>query len=147
MVSLTIVVKDKFVLDIIALIDLGAAENYLQERLVPISLCEETNQSLFGANGKRLAIKYKLTDAHIRNHDVCIKQTFILIKDLKEKALLGIPFLSTIYPMWVDNQGIRANLMDKKILFEFANPPISITSSNQEINLVGIDVPPRLIAN
>ena len=101
-VSLTILVKDQFVVDIIALVDSGAAENCLQEGLVPISLCEETNQS--HANGKRLAIKYKLTDAHIRNHDVCIKQTFILVKDLKEKALLRIPFLSTIYPMWIDNK-------------------------------------------
>ncbi|KAL6327361.1 hypothetical protein AAG906_018963 [Vitis piasezkii] len=92
-VSLTIVVKDKFVFDIIALIDSGATENCLQEGLVPIPLCEETSQTLFGANGKRLAIKYKLTD-----------QTFILVKDLKEKALLGIPFLSSIYPLWVDNQ-------------------------------------------
>ena len=123
-VSLTIVVKDNFSFDIVALIDLEAAENYLQEGLVPIQLCEETSQSLFGANDKRLAIKYKLTDVHIRNHDICIKQTFILVKDLKEKALLGIPFLSSIYPMWVDNQGVRTKLFDKEILFEFANPPV-----------------------
>ena len=104
------------------MIDLGAAENCLQEGLVPIPLCEETSQSLFGANGKRLAIKYKLTNVHIRNHDIYIKQTFILVKDLKEKALLGIPFLCSIYPMWVDNQGIRTKFFDKEILFEFANP-------------------------
>ena len=42
-VSLTIVVKDKFVFNIIALIDSGVAENCLQEGLVPIRLCEETN--------------------------------------------------------------------------------------------------------
>ena len=42
-VSLTIVVKDKFVCDIITLIDLGVAENCLQEGLVPIPLCEETS--------------------------------------------------------------------------------------------------------
>ncbi|KAL6338401.1 hypothetical protein AAG906_020485 [Vitis piasezkii] len=41
---------------------LRTAENCLQEGLVPIPLCEETSMSLFGANGKRLAIKYKLTD-------------------------------------------------------------------------------------
>ena len=112
-VSLAIVIKDKFAFDIVALIDSGAAENCLQEGLVPIPLCEETSQSLFGANGKRLAIKYKLTNVHIRNHDIYIKQTFILVKDLKEKALLGIPFLSSIYPMWIDNEGIRTKLFDK----------------------------------
>ena len=25
--------------------------------------------------------------------------------------------------MWVDDQGIRTKLLDKEILFEFANPP------------------------
>ncbi|WKA05473.1 hypothetical protein VitviT2T_023437 [Vitis vinifera] len=78
----------------------GAAENCLQEGLVPVQLCVKTSESLFGANGKRLAIKCKLTDVYIRNHGICIKQTFILVKDLKEKALLGIPFLSSIYPMF-----------------------------------------------
>ena len=48
---------------------------------------------------------------------------FILVKDLKEKVLLGVPFLSSIFPMWVDYQGIRTKLLDKEILFEFANPP------------------------
>ena len=104
-----------------------------------------SSQSLFGANGKRLAIKYKLTDVHIHNHDICIKQTFILVKDLKEKALLGISFLSSIYPMWVDNQGIRTKLFDKEILFEFANPVVGITPYDQEINLVGLDVPSKIL--
>ena len=77
-VSLTIVVKDKFVLDIIALIDSGAVENCLQEGLVPIPLCEETSQPLFGANGKRLAIKYKLTDVHITMTSVLSKHLSLL---------------------------------------------------------------------
>ena len=48
--------------------------------------------------------------------------------------------------MWVDNQGIRTKLFDKEILFEFINPPvINITPCDQEINLVGIDVPPKKI--
>ena len=127
------------------MIDSGVVENCLQEGLVPISLCEETSQSLFGANGKRLAIKYKLTDVHIRNHDVCIKQTFIIVNDLNEKALLGIPFLSSIYPLWVDNQGIRTKLFDKESLFEFANPVENITLCDQEINLVRIDGPPKIL--
>ena len=129
-VSPTIVVKDKFVFDIVTLIDSSTTKNCLQEDLVPIPLCEDTSQSLFGVNGKRLAIKCKLTDVYIRNHGICIKQTFILVKDLKEKALLGIPFLSSIYPMWVDNQGIRTKLFEKEILFEFANPIVNITPCN-----------------
>ena len=122
-VSLTIVIKNKFAIDIVALIDSGATLNCLQEGLVPIKFCEKTKETLFGANDKKLAIEYKLSNAHICNQDICIKKTFILVKDLKEKALLGIPFLNSIYPMWVDDQGIRTKLLDKEILFEFANPP------------------------
>ena len=105
------------------MIDSGATLNCLQEGLVPTQLYEKTGQTLFGANGKKLTIKYKLSDAHISNQGICIKQTFILVKDLKEKTLLGVPFLSSIFPMWVDDQGIRTKLLDKEILFEFANPP------------------------
>ena len=113
-------------------------------------------QTLSGANGKRLVIKYKLSNAHVYNQDICIKQTFILVKDLKEKTLLGIPFLSTIYPIRVDDQGIRTTLLDKEILFEFSNPPdersintlrdqaiqakeSQVNLLNQEINLVRIE--------
>ena len=42
---------------------------------------------------------------------------------MKEKVLLGVPFLNSIYPIRVDNQSIRATLLDKEILFEFTNPP------------------------
>ena len=48
--------------------------------------------------------------------------------------------------MWVDNQGVRTKLFDKEILFEFANPPIiDSTPCDQEVNLVGINVPPKII--
>ena len=53
--------------------------------LIPIPLCEETSESLFGANGQRLAIKYKLTDVHIRNHDICIIYIYIINSINKHK--------------------------------------------------------------
>ena len=122
-VSLTIVIKDKFVLNIVALIDLGAVLNCLQEGLVPTQFYEKTKQTLSRVNGKRLTINYKLSNAHICNQDICIKQTFILVRDPKEKALLGVPFLNSIYPIKVNDQGLRTTLLDKEILFEFTNPP------------------------
>ena len=48
--------------------------------------------------------------------------------------------------MWVDNQGIRTNLFDKEILFEFANPVENITLCDQEINIVRIDDPPKILS-
>ena len=56
------------------MIDLGAALNCLQEGLVPTQFYEKTRQTLLGANGKRLTIKYKLSNAHI------VTKAFALIK-------------------------------------------------------------------
>ena len=79
---------------------------------MPIKFCGKIKETLFGANGKKLVIEYKLSNAHICNQDIYIKQTFILVKDIKEKTLLGVPFLSSIYPMWIDDQGIITKLLD-----------------------------------
>ena len=65
-------------------------------------------------------------------------------------------FLSSIYPIKVDDQGLRTTLLDNEILFEFANPPnersintlrdqaiqakeSQVNLLNQEINLVRIE--------
>ena len=109
-----------------------------------------------GANSKSLKINYKLSNAHIFNQDICIKQTFILVRDLKEKVLLGVPFLNSIYPIRVYNQGLRTTILNKEILFEFTNPPDKrninilrdqvikakehhVNHLSQEINLIRIE--------
>ena len=89
---------------------------------MPTRFYEKTRQTFSGANGKRLTIKYKWSNTHICNQGICIKQTFILVRDLKEKALLGVPFSNFIYPIKVDEQGLRTMLLDKEVLFEFTNP-------------------------
>ena len=122
-VYLTRVIKDKFVFNSITLIDLGAALNCLQEGLVPTQFYRKTKQMLSRANGTRLMIDYKLSNAHICNLDIWIKKTFILVRDLKEKVLLGVPFLNSIYPIRVDNQGLRTTPLNKEILVEFTDPP------------------------
>ena len=64
-----------------------------------------------------------MSNAHICNQGIFIKQTFILVRDLKEKALLGVPFLNFIYPIKVNDQGLITTLLDNEILFEFTNLP------------------------
>ena len=100
------------------MIDSGIALNCLQEGLVPTQFYEKTKQVLLGANGKKLKIDYKFSKAHIY-----IKQTFILVRYLKEKVLLGVLFLNSNYPIRVDNKGLITILLDKEILFEFIDPP------------------------
>ena len=63
-----------------------------------------------------------MSNAHICNQGICIKQTFILVRDLKENVILRIPFLNSICSIRLDDQGLRTTLLDKEILFKFTNP-------------------------
>ena len=92
-VYLTIVIKNKLAIDIVALIDSGVALNCLQEGLIPTQLYEKTKQNLFGANGQNLNIKYKLSDAHIYNQGIsALSRLSFQSKTLRKKLLLEFPF-------------------------------------------------------
>ena len=74
-----------------------------------------------GVNEVRFKINYKLAKTHICNKRICIQQPFILVQDLGEGMVLGMPFLNTIYAITrVDNQGVRIELPNQEILFEFS---------------------------
>ncbi|GAV70814.1 hypothetical protein CFOL_v3_14312, partial [Cephalotus follicularis] len=81
-INITIVIQDSFKLQTITLIDSGAQMNCIQEWLIPTKFFKKTKQRLSTANGENLSFKFKITDVHICNDDICIKQTFILVKDL-----------------------------------------------------------------
>lgn len=61
---------------------------------MPTKFHEKTKQVIFGANSKRLKIEYKLSNAHIFNQGICIRQSFIVVQDLKENVILGVNFLT-----------------------------------------------------
>ena len=61
---------------------------------MPTKFHEKTKQVIFCANSKRLKIEYKLSNAHIFNQGICIRQSFIVVQDLKENVILGVNFLT-----------------------------------------------------
>ncbi|GAV65422.1 Peptidase_A3 domain-containing protein, partial [Cephalotus follicularis] len=105
-INITIVIQDSFKLQTVALIDSGAQMNCIQEGLIPTKFFEKTKQRLSTANGENLSVKFKISDVHICNDDICIKQTFILVKDLDIGIILGQPFLEIIKPFKIKNEGI-----------------------------------------
>ncbi|GAV75258.1 hypothetical protein CFOL_v3_18737 [Cephalotus follicularis] len=123
-VNINIIIQDFFKLQTIALIDSGAQMNCIQEGLIPIKYFEKTKQKLSTANGENLRV-------HICNGCICIKQSFILVKDLDIGIILGQPFLEIIKPFKVKNEGITTKLFEQKILFAFNEKPIT-----KEINLL-----------
>ncbi|GAV89061.1 hypothetical protein CFOL_v3_32481 [Cephalotus follicularis] len=124
-VNITITIQDSFKLQTIALIDSGAQMNCIQEGLIPTKYFEKTKQKLSTANGENLRVNFKVTDVHICNEGICIKQSFILVKDLDIGIILGQPFLEIIKPFTVTNEGITTKIFQQKIMFAFNEKPIT----------------------
>ncbi|GAV90307.1 RVP domain-containing protein [Cephalotus follicularis] len=131
-INIIITIQDSFKLQTIALIDSGAQINCIQEELIPTKFFEKTEQKLSTANGESLRVKFKISDVHICNGGIYIKQSFILAKDnLGIGIILGQPFLEIIKPFKVTNEGIITKLFQQKILFTFKEKPIT-----KDVNLL-----------
>ncbi|GAV89547.1 Peptidase_A3 domain-containing protein, partial [Cephalotus follicularis] len=130
-VNITITIQDSFKLQTIALIDSGAQMNCIQKGLIPTKYFEKTKQKLSTANGENLRVNFKVTDVHICNEGICIKQSFIVVKDLDIGIILGQPFLEIIKPFKVKIEGITTKIFQQKILSAFNEKPIT-----KDINLL-----------
>ncbi|GAV69082.1 hypothetical protein CFOL_v3_12583, partial [Cephalotus follicularis] len=130
-INITITIQDSFKLQTIVLVDSGTQMNCIQEGLIPTKYFEKTKQKLSTANGENLRVKFKITDVHICNEGICIKQSFILVKDLDIGIILGQPFLEIIKPFKVKTEGITTKIFQQKILFAFNEKPIT-----KDINLL-----------
>ncbi|GAV91087.1 LOW QUALITY PROTEIN: zf-CCHC domain-containing protein, partial [Cephalotus follicularis] len=124
-VNITVTIQDSFKLQTIALIDSGAQMNCIQEGLIPTKYFEKTKQKLSTANGENLRVNFKVTNVHICNDGICIKQSFILVKDLDVGIILGQPFLEIIKPFKVTNEGVTTKLFQQKLLFAFNEKTIT----------------------
>ena len=84
----------------IAVIDLGADMNCIQERLIPLKYYERSSERL------TQIFNYKLRNVHICNDGIC----FETVKDLSSKVVLRSPFMVLIYPFFGIVEGIETNL-------------------------------------
>ncbi|GAV89352.1 hypothetical protein CFOL_v3_32769, partial [Cephalotus follicularis] len=117
-INITITIQDSFKLQTTALMDSGAQTNCIQEGLIPTKYFEKTKQRLSTANwnsgrhtnGENLRVKFKISNVHICNESICIKQSFILVKDLDIGIILGQPFLEIIKPFKVKTEGITTKI-------------------------------------
>ena len=70
-----------------------------QEGLIPTKYYEKITEKLSQASGASLNIELKLPNAHVCRDGVCIKTSFILVKDITSKVILGNPFITLLYPI------------------------------------------------
>jgi hypothetical protein len=94
-----IVIDKEYVFQTVAILDTGADSNCIQEGIIPTKYYEKTTKKLSQASGTSLNIEFKLSNAHVCRKGVCIKTTFILVKDITSKVILGNPFIALLYPI------------------------------------------------
>ena len=66
-----------------------------------------------------MKVQYKIPQGHICKNDICIKTSFLLVKNISHQIILGTPFLTQFYPFSIDNQGLKTKYNNQEILFEF----------------------------
>ena len=86
----------------------------MREDLIPLIYYEKSNQKIQTANEKFLSVHYKIFEVHICVKKICIKTSFLLIKSLKQRVILGNPFITQIKPFIITNEGIFAFIKEKK---------------------------------
>ena len=91
------------------MIDSGADMNCIREGLIPSKYYEKSTEKLFSANGTQMKIKYELNNAHVCHENVCFKIPSVLVKNMTDKVILGIPFIKTLYLFLTEHDGITTD--------------------------------------
>ncbi|KAH1247005.1 putative Polyprotein CP [Glycine max] len=94
-INIKIIIND-FVLETMALFDTGADSNCILEGLIPTKFFEKTSEKLSTANGSKLKINFKLSNAIIENQGLKMNTNFLLVKNLKNEVILGTPFIRAL---------------------------------------------------
>ena len=121
----------------IALIESGANLNCIHERLIPTVYFVKTSQRLSTASNDPLKVQYKIPQGHICKNSICIKTSFLLIKNISHQIVLGTPFLTQLYPFRIDSQGLKTKYNNQDILFEFIKG-IEIKEINQVQDFINL---------
>ena len=62
-----------------------------------------------------MKIKYELNNAHVCHSNVCFKIPSILVKNMIDKVILGLPFINALYPFLVEHDGITTDPFGQKV--------------------------------
>ena len=127
-----IVVSPDYNFTVIAMIDSGSDINCIQEGLIPSKYFEKSTERLVSANGSQMKIKYELNNAHVCHDNVCFKIPSVLVRNMTDKVILGLPFINALYPFLVEHDGITTDPFGQKVKFKFA----SKTEIDDALNLI-----------
>ena len=81
-----------------------------------------------------MKIKYELNNAHVCHGNVCFKIPSILVKNMTNKVILGLPFINSLYHFLVEHDGITIDPFGHKVKFKFASK--FEIDTNDALNLI-----------
>ena len=129
-----IFVSHDYRFNFIAMIDSSVNMNYIHEGLIPSKYFEKSTERLVFANGTQMKIKYELNNAHVCHCNVCFKNPPVLVKNMTNKVILGLPFINALYPFLTEHDGITINPFGQKVKFKFASK--FETDTDDTLNLI-----------
>ena len=68
-----------------------------------------------------MKIKYELNNAHVCHDNVCFKIPYVLVKNMTDKVILGLPFINALYSSLVEHDGITTDPFGQRVKFKFAS--------------------------
>jgi hypothetical protein len=131
-----IVVAQDYAFDVIALIDTGADLNCIQG-LIPSKYFEKSTEKLNSANGSKLQIKYELNNVHVCQENVCFHIPSVLVKNMIDKVIFGIPFIFMLYPFTAEENGVSKVKMGLLVKFHFISR-LDINVNQLNLNLISV---------
>ena len=136
-IKITLKINPSYQETFIVLIYSGADLNYIQEGLISTVYFVKTSQKLSTASNDPLKVQYKIPQRHIYKNGICIKTSFLLIKNISHQIVLGTPFLTQFYPFQIASQGLRTKYNNQEILFEFIRG-IEVKEINQVQDFISL---------
>lgn len=75
------------------------------------------------ANGSILQINYKLPTVVIQQNHIKFETSFVLVKQLTDTVILGVPFICLLYPFTTNSTSITTHKLETDIIFPFISNP------------------------
>ena len=70
-----------------------------------------------------MQIEFKIPKAYVCQDNTCFKTTFVLIKNMTDRIILGNPFMCLLYPFITDSEGITTHPFGQLVKFKFLRSP------------------------
>ena len=104
-----IVINKDFEFEVISLINSGDDLNCIQEGIIPTKYFKKTKERLTSTSGGKMQIEFKIPKINVCQDNTCFKTTFVLVKNMTDRVILGNSFMRLLYPFITDSEGITTH--------------------------------------